>query len=45
LFVRNLLDERIIIAQSFGNPTTAPSLTFSANNPRTFGATLRIKLY
>jgi iron complex outermembrane recepter protein len=45
LFVRNMLNERIIIAQSVGNPTTAPSLTFSANNPRTFGATLRIKLY
>ncbi|WP_442755743.1 TonB-dependent receptor [Methylocystis sp. JAN1] len=45
LWVRNLLDERIIIAQSYGTPTTASSLTFDAYNPRTFGATLRVKLY
>jgi len=45
LWVRNLLDERIIIAQSYGTATTQSSLTFDAYNPRTFGATLRVKLY
>ena len=44
-WVKNLFDERVLLAQSFGNPTTAPSLTFDATNPRTFGATLRVKLY
>jgi iron complex outermembrane receptor protein len=47
LWVRNLVDERVIVAQSLGNPTTASSVTFgpSSYNPRTFGATLRVKLY
>lgn len=45
LWVRNLANDRIVIAQSVGNPTTATSLTYDAYNPRTFGATLRVKLY
>jgi iron complex outermembrane receptor protein len=45
LWVRNLLDERVFIASTIGSPTAAPSVTFAADNPRTFGATLRVKLY
>lgn len=48
LWVRNLLDERIIVAQTIASTGLSPSpstVTFDAYNPRTFGATLRIKLY
>jgi iron complex outermembrane receptor protein len=40
-----MLDERVIVTQAFGSPTAASTLTFAADNPRTFGATLRVKLY
>ncbi len=47
LWVRNLADSRVLLAQSVGNPTTTQTVTFgpSSYNPRTFGATLRVKLY
>ncbi|PPD10073.1 MAG: TonB-dependent receptor [Methylocystis sp.] len=45
LWVRNMLDERVIVTQAIGSPTAASTLTFAADNPRTFGATLRVKLY
>jgi iron complex outermembrane receptor protein len=48
LWVRNLLNERVFIAQTVGSGGSNGSfstVTFSALNPRTFGATLRIKLY
>jgi iron complex outermembrane receptor protein len=44
-WAKNVFDERYLIAQAVGNPTTLPSITFGANNPRTFGGTLRVKLY
>ncbi|MEF3365208.1 TonB-dependent receptor [Methylocystis sp. 9N] len=45
LWVRNLLDERVVVTEAFGSPTAASTLTFAADNPRTYGVTLRVKLY
>lgn len=45
LWVRNLLDERVVVAQTIGSPTAASTATFAADNPRTYGVTLRVKLY
>jgi iron complex outermembrane receptor protein len=50
-WAKNIFDERYLVAQTFYGPTgngatvQPSSLTFGANNPRTFGATLRVKLY
>ncbi len=45
LWVKNLADSRYLIAATIGSPTAPGNITFGENNPRTFGATLRVKLY
>lgn len=45
VWVKNLFDERYVTAANIGSPTAAPTVTFGEGNPRTFGGTLRVKLY
>jgi iron complex outermembrane receptor protein len=45
LWVKNLADTRYIIGQSIGSPSAAGSVSFGEQDPRTFGGTLRVKLY
>jgi iron complex outermembrane recepter protein len=50
LWVKNLFDERYVTARGLSTPTTGSSSsgttsTFGDGNPRTFGGTLRVKLY
>jgi len=44
-WTKNLFDERYLTAATVGSPTAQASSTFGDGSPRTFGGTLRVKLY
>ena len=45
LWVKNLFDERYVTARTIGSPTAASTVSFGEASPRTFGGTLRVKLF